>query len=743
MKLQLKAALLSGLTVVASSAHAQEINPAGGLPGAGSSGAMQTSPAPVTEPTTADSPEILVTAQRRSQRLRDVPIAITALTATTLEKAGVIGILDLPRVTPGLELPVLGAFVQPSIRGVSSGGGDVGDSSNVALYIDGVYQVSQSGQLLDLPDVERIEVLKGPQGTLYGQNAEGGAIIITTLSPSFTPTGKVSASYGNYNDVSLRGYVSGPISKNLAASLTASYQNRDGFRRDLIYGGRDKGLRSALVRGKLLFEPTDSASFLLTAYWARRGDSALFAGQALNNNSIGYAAFPDAPSPANAKEIALSTRPDVVSRVWGVSLKGDIDVGPGKITSVTSYSGGELNVTGDIDYSPASVGETQVNYHPKYFIQELTFVSTSLGPLTLTAGGFFLTGSESDDPQIFIQRFPITLAPAEPGPAVFNGRQVSEMKKLIVAGYAEAAYEVNDKLTVTAGARYSYERQKAFSDLFQFVPAPIASPFNPAIYKKFNPRVTVRYAIAEKSNLYASYGQGFKSGVLSSNALFSTPARPEELTAYEIGFKGEIVRGVNLNIAAFHYDYKNIQVQRFVAPTSIYENAASARIRGIDFDMSLNLLTGLNLIVGGVYLDSRYNSYPLAGVFLPSPTGGNMNATLDVTGQTLIRAPKFTGSVTANYSFDVDPGRVEMFATGYYNDGSKMEASGRIRQPSYATVDAELSFSPAAYENVRLSLWGRNLSDKVYYQGMLPTTFADGVSYAPPRTFGGRVEYKF
>src|SRR5258708_897942 len=196
--------------------------------------------------------EIMVTAQRRSERLQDVPISITVLTSQSLQQSGVISVLDLPRLTPGLELPQFGAWTQPSIRGISSGGADIGDSSNVAMYVDGVYQSSQVAQLLDLPDVEQIEVLKGPQGTLYGQNAEGGAIIINTLAPRFAPAGKISASYGNYADVSVRGYATAGLTDKLAASISGSYEGREGLRRNIATADRDRGLRSSLLRGKLL-----------------------------------------------------------------------------------------------------------------------------------------------------------------------------------------------------------------------------------------------------------------------------------------------------------------------------------------------------------------------------------------------------------------------------------------------------------------------------------------------------------
>ena len=210
--------------------------------------------------------EIVVTAQRRSENLKDVPMSVTALSADTLTAAGVTSTTDIAKVAPGVTMTFFGAFLQPSIRGITSTGANLGENSNVALYIDGVYQPQQIATLVDLPDVEQIEILKGPQGALYGQNATGGAVLVNSMAPSFKFKGKLSASHGNFNDVQLRGYVSGPLTDTVAASLSASYQNRDGFRRQVVTGQRDKGLDAKVVRGKVLFEPTDAVKITASAY---------------------------------------------------------------------------------------------------------------------------------------------------------------------------------------------------------------------------------------------------------------------------------------------------------------------------------------------------------------------------------------------------------------------------------------------------------------------------------------------
>src|SRR5579863_3750210 len=237
---------------------------------------------------TSTNGDIIVTAQRRSETLTNVPASITALSAQALTAAGVTSNVDLAKVTPGLTMPSYGAFVQPALRGVTSGGANVGESSNVATYIDGIYQPQQISNLLELPDVEQIEVLKGPQGALYGQNATGGAILINSFSPKFTTTGNLSASYGDYNDVNLRGYITGPLSDTVAVSVAGGYHRHDGYRTNVLTGQRNRGLDSKAIRGKILFKPTPDLRITLAGYYSDRDDSAAYAGQAYKNNSVGY-----------------------------------------------------------------------------------------------------------------------------------------------------------------------------------------------------------------------------------------------------------------------------------------------------------------------------------------------------------------------------------------------------------------------------------------------------------------------
>ncbi|MBV1687827.1 TonB-dependent receptor plug domain-containing protein [Novosphingobium sp. G106] len=353
--------------------------------------------------------DIVVTAQRRSERLQDVPMAITALSSDMLEKSGVTNTTDLARVTPGVTMSFYGGFLQPAIRGITSTGANIGENSNVATYIDGIYQPQQIATLIDLPDVEQIEVLKGPQGALYGQNATGGAILISSKSPSFTPTGKFSASYGNYNDVQLRGFVSGPLASGVALSLAGAYQERDGFRRHVLTNQRDYGLKSTVVRGKLLLEPSDSARIILSGFYSDRKDSANYAGFAINGNSIAFAPnlaglspfFAGIPVPASPRTVRVdqfSSEPGVFTKIrsYGGSLRGEFDIAGGTLTSSSGYFKNKINYLADVDAASPRILEARAEpLKGEYFVHDTSFASGGTGPVSFLAGIFYLKGQET------------------------------------------------------------------------------------------------------------------------------------------------------------------------------------------------------------------------------------------------------------------------------------------------------------------------------------------------------------
>jgi iron complex outermembrane receptor protein len=733
------------------------------------------------------SEEIVVTAQRREERLRDVPIAITALTADALSKAGVSNLQDLERVTPGLALPLYGGFLRPSIRGISSGLSTIGDSSNVAVYVDGVYQPTQTAAIVDMPYVQSVQVLKGPQGTLYGQNATGGAIIMDTIAPSFDPKGEVALGYGNYTDLYARGYVTGGLGSKVAVLLAAAGEDRGGYNKDLLRGGHDKGLRSWQIRGKVLYEASDDISFTLGGYYTKRDDSGVYTGAAFNGNGLGNALTrllsPGTPIASQPHTFSTSKIPDLLSNTYGASLIGKIGIGSaGTLNTVTSYQHAHVTDLVDVDASPAVQSEVNpLIVIGKAFIQELNFVSNKFDRFEVSAGAFYMHREERFNPSEFsgygFLGEPVLVYPATPVPG-YQQYDYAKTVKNSYAAYLELNYDITDQLTITAAGRYSTEKVNAawrryllfFSPTFG-LPAgtnttPYPDPRGSFTFKKATPRAVIRYKPNDNHTVYFSYSQGFKSGFVDAQLTGScpggptdgscipAPVKPETVDAFELGYKGRINSNLNISLAAFHYNYKNIQVFIYNPPSGYYQNAAAGRLNGIDFDMAWQVTPDLNVSVGGSFVDSKYTNFPSASVynqipaagcaanFLPFPCGSVQSAQ-SATGNQLANAPKFTGTVTVDYEHDYEFGHFGFNVGGNYNSGFPFDPNGHIRNTKYMLVNMELSVSPAATPGMRFVVWGKNLTDHDYIQGSLPTAFADLVSWAPPRTYGVRAEYKF
>ena len=713
--------------------------------------------------------DIIVTAQRRSERLRDVPIAITALNAEQMAKAGVGNLRDLERVTPALQMPMYGGFLRPSIRGISSGLSTLGDSSNVAVYLDGVYQPTQTAGIVDLPDVSGVQVLKGPQGSLYGQNATGGAIIIDTIAPSFDFKGRLSASYGNYDDKAVSGYVTGPLGSNVAVLLSAAVNDRGGYNRDLLRGGHDKGLRSKQVRGKILFNPTEDISLTLAGYWSERNDSGVYTGAPFNGNSLGNSLtrlfFPGTPVATKPHTFATSFPPDLLSKTYGFSLLGKFELGSlGTLSTVSAYQHAKVIDLVDVDQAPINFAEVRPLVIPaRAYIQELNLTSEKFGAFSFSTGAFFMDRVEQFAPSQFGLYFaPYQNFSASPTPG-FQLMGFAKNKKKSYAAYLELSYDLTDQLTITAAGRYSYERVLVFNNGFLTTPTYFRDPRGTFTFKIFTPKAVIRYKPSEYHMLYASYSKGFKSGFVNNGDIgkcpggptdgscLPTPVKPETVDAFEVGYKGKLADGLSLNLAAFSYKYKQIQVFIYRAPTGFYQNAAAGKLNGFDFDFEWSATRDLRFTVGGSYVDSKYSSFPNASVYTQIPpagcaTGfpcGNIEGPADVSGNQLERAPKFAATASIDYGYDVALGRIGVNVSGNYNSGYPFDPNGHLRQRRYALVNAELSFVPASMPGLRVALWGKNLTDHDYLQSTLPTGFTDATSWSPPRTYGVRAEFTF
>ena len=462
--------------------------------------------------------EIIVTAQKRSERLVDVPIAITAVTSQKLADSGVSSTQQLGNVVPGLRLDLQGATSQPTIRGVGSALAGPGVGSAVAVYIDGIYQPNPIAAAFELADVDSIQVLKGPQGTLFGRNATGGAIVVTTKKPSFTPEASAKASYGRYNDVRAVVSASGPVSDKLALSISALYHQNDGFIRDVATGDDAAITRSNTVRLQALFQPTDKVSFLLSATKLYNRDDNTVTFSAFDGRTAGRA-FPGTTIVSGRGQSSLDGPHTFHLRQAAMSLKSTFDLDFASLVSYTAYTKTDAVQALDFDATRQPVLASVFRSDGKAFSQEFNLVSNSTGPLTWVTGLYYFQDTSR---QLYYRANGYGVGGlTAPGFVVDVFR--NQIGTEAYAAFADGTYEVADGLFLTLGARYSIED----SDKAYYSP-PTSAPFpGEHRFKSFTPRAVLRYKFDDGSNVYASYSKGFKSGGFNSTSTTSVPFLPE------------------------------------------------------------------------------------------------------------------------------------------------------------------------------------------------------------------------
>jgi iron complex outermembrane recepter protein len=718
--------------------------------------------------------EIVVTAQRRSESLQDVPMSITALTGAQLESAGAITTQDLQLVTPGLNWSRGTSVSQPNIRGIGTTDAAAGDEANVATYIDGVYQPWESTTLMQLSNVERVEVLKGPQGTLYGRNATGGAINIITARPSLDDwTGNAELTGGRFDYQKETGYLSGPLIKDeLAFGLAATNFKDDGYVNDVYLNRTIGGDEGTNVRAKLLFKPTDGVEFQLNGLYVWSIESSPLTGQALNGNTS-VKNFTPIQNPNNLPlDILVPTAKWTTSMAVIPSFKLNqsmvdahmsIDLGWATLTGLASYESTFGTFNSQSDWSPLELGITYFAERGRAQNQELVLTSNGASRLTWLVGGQTFEGSDYYSP--------VNTSTLLPSGFHFPYDFYYGQATTAYAAFAEATYQIVDALYLTGGVRYNHDKKTSANE------TPPGSPLisDSTDFNNTSPRAVLRYEFSPKSSAYFSYTQGFKSGTYNAVTPLGaeTPAKPETVKAYEIGLKTTPTPGVTINAAVYHYDYTDLQEQIIenvpgtAANETITLNAPQAKIDGVELDGDFRPMRNLGLGVGMNWMNPRITNFNNASVLLPrtaTAPGGTPGTTssgttcaagvaplcgnyavpfgVSIDGDQLIRAAKFTVNLDANYKVPLPFGALAFDVNGFYSTKYYLDLNNTVSQGAYKVVNASVSFiSPDEHWTVKF--FGENLTDEYYVMSFLQTASTNNAAYNKPRWFGGSIAYRF
>jgi len=699
--------------------------------------AAQEAPTPQAADESAGIPDIVVTAQRREERLQDVPIAIATIEPRQFETAGVVNSLDLPRLAPGVTTSPTAAnsFFIPYIRGVGSNSPATGNDSSIAVYIDGVYQSDKSANILEFNSIERLEVLKGPQGTLFGRNATGGAINIITRQPKFDFGGSAELSFERFNRWVAKAYVTGPIADTLAFNISAQHSQGGDFAKNTgtIKPGKFGGGNGDSIDGKLLWQPSDVFELTLGASYMDRTTTNLNSNLNPVRGTLPVGTFLGGTFDPQTYEYQGS--PNLFGvEAFRATAKARYSFPGVDLVSISGYVHTDVVSKLDFDGTSANVLYFDEVQGVKDFSQELQLLSTGNGPLQWVVGAYYFDGKATIRPLDLKQgvAYNATFAQAAttPGGNITSIRAAGPTRA--IAGYGQATYALTDSTKITAGLRYTSERRGysyAVSGIGQIAPgfySPALIPLDAGTlpnrtFNKLTWRLALDQDLAPDVMGYVSWNRGFKSGTYNLNDFSTTQVavEPEKLDAYEVGIKSRLLdRMLQLNAAAFYYDYSNIQLDIIVASgsgtsTTRLQNAASERIYGLDLDAVLAPSRNLQLRASVNLLHAKYRSFPDAVAFVPNPVTGNGDQVIiDASGDRGLFAPKWSFTLGADYTAELEGGTKLIFSTSYYRTAPFKVGVGTLdRVNEYDSLGASVTIEPGGAP-VYARLFGSNLTNR-------------------------------
>ncbi len=685
--------------------------------------------------------EVKVTAQRRTELALDVPISITAISAEQLGQGDVIQLSDIMKLTPGVRFDDTGGFAQATIRGVGTAVTVAGSGSNVALYTDGFYSPSQASANAELFSTESVQVLKGPQGTLFGRNATGGAILVTTSEPTSEERVDLEVGYGDYNTQRYQLYATGGASEVLAFDIGGVLRRGDGYLDNIITGSDTDGrYEDSAARVGVKWTPNDKISALLRYAHGTSHDNSFVAYNIFEEGGqvFSTAALYGADVATKPHEVSNGYKPRYTSSSDTVQLTVKFDLDFAQLTSYTQYRDEGNTHYFDFDASALDIYHFIFDTRDEIFTQEFLLSSSDEGRLQWTTGLFYFT-----DETIYENNRQSIMG----SPFMDNGGSAVTANSIAVFG--DMTYALTDNLYLTVGARYS---EDDITDAYFLDPTTLVRVDVPDMNDNaITPRVALRYEPTNSSSIYASYTEGFKSGILNvgGGTLDNIEVKPEEIKAYEVGYKYS-AGPIMFDMSVFYYDYKDLQIASYVAATSVIRNAANSNVKGIDGQLRYAVTDRLEINVGAAYLKAEYEDFDASqiwtqcadaaacgdsyGVFLPSFA--------DASGNEMQRAPELTGTLSVSYRMDVAGGALNLAGTLYHTSDFYFDSSESYQQDAYDLLSLRAAWTSPS-EQYTVALFGDNLTDEEYRNQVLPQFYGTLSTWGAPRTFGVSVGFHY
>lgn len=707
--------------------------------------------------------EVVVTAEKREANLQQTAISIATFSDEALEMKGVEGSEDFQSISPSVVFGNLAGLGMPYIRGIGNEHLSVAADGSSSLYVDGVYYARTGAAMQEIFDLQRMEILMGPQGTLYGRNSVGGSINLITKAPHDELGGSIDVILGNYEKQKFRGVVNVPLDDNLFMRASAVFGKTEGFFTNLssnfedvgipLYESDDKYGGEDIFAGRLkfLYQPTDTITVNLGLDYSKDKTP----------RSVLLTYNPEGPSPGvdfdrdipdaglpgpldtgvtpgrsnrDPYKNYLSFTPNEIQEQKGVNLTVEWDLDFAVLKSISSYREYFNDSLFDLDGTDYPDGAQKMYTDSETFTQEFQLTSNATdSSLEWVAGLYYLT----DDAE---QAVPVSLAK--------NQQLIDFGATLDVsawAAYGQASLNLTDRIRLTAGLRYSDEEKDVELDhtitvfpgsLDIIIPISVADSES---WDSWDPKVGIDFFLNEDIMLYFTASKGFKSGGFNTLSTDNTTQKfdPEEIMAYEFGVKSEFMdRRVRMNMAAFFYDYTDLQQNQYSDAAVVVVNADSAEILGADLDLTAMLLPGLEFRLAVSYLDAEFKEFLTSDP--DNPDAGIQD--LGELGNKLPRSSEWAYNTSLTYTHELgDRGSLTWFGEYIWKDDVYHSPFNRpeVSQDSFGLLKARVTWRSQS-ERWSLALWGKNLTDEVWYQNSVRNTAFVGTVRQPaePRTYG-------
>lgn len=742
--------------------------------------------------------EVVVSSRRRIEKAQDVPIAVSVVTGKQAEQAGAFNVNRIKELVPSVQLYSSNPRnTGINIRSLGSPFGLTNDGIDpgVGFYVDGVYYARPAATTLDFIDVEQIEVLRGPQGSLFGKNTTSGAFNITSRKPSFTPGADFEVSYGNYSFLQAKASITGALGKKVAGRISFSGTQRDGLIDNTATGRATNTLNNQGFRGQLLWTPTENTNIILAGDLTTQrpdGYAQVVAGVAPTQRAA-YRQFDAIIADLNYqlpsqnafdRKIDQDTPWRSNQDLGGVSLNIDTKIGGGTLTSTTAWRFWNWDPSNDRDFTGLQVlAKSQNPTRQTQITQEVRYAGQLTSRISGVGGVFFIDQTsqtdgteESGNAQWRFSQS--STSPLWKTPGLFEGYGIktdARIRASSAAVFGQIDWAVTDRFHILPGLRYNFDKKDAHYVRTTYGGLQTTDPALLALKKQvysdqafdsstdntdFSGNITLTYKATDKINVYGTYAKSYKPVGVNVAGLPTNSSgqpltelaviKPEKVNHFEVGVKTSPFKNSIFNLTAFNTDIKdfqtNVQAAELGVNRGYLANADKVRVRGVELDASIFINSHLTINGAATYTDGKYVKFTNAP--LPLEETGAPVAFKDVSGTDLPGASRWAGSLggelSDNARFFGNAGKIFFAADGYARSefSSSPSASKYLVVQGYAIFNARLGFR--ASQGLSIQIWGRNLLNKDYYEQLLPAGGNAG-QYAgvlgDQRTYGVTFKY--